>query len=71
MRRVKQLFFEKKEKCGQLLSGLYRWQERAGSKSINKFFQESGCSYEYFKHYAKWKNQRARIRAPKVLDAIG
>ena len=65
MGRVNNLSLEEKEKREQLLSGFYRWQGASGSKSVMKYSQESGCSYEYLKRCIKWKGQRERIRALK------
>jgi hypothetical protein len=63
---VNHLPFGEKEQREQLLSGFYRWQEASGSKSIKKYSQESGCSYEYLKRCIKWKKQRERLDALKA-----
>ncbi len=65
MGRVNNLSLEEKEKREHLLSGFYRWQEATGSKSIKKYSQESGCSYEYLKRCIKWKKQREKLDAIK------
>lgn len=60
MGRVNHLSFEEKENREQLLSGLYCWQEATGSKSIKKYSQESGCSYEYLKRCIHWKRMQSQ-----------
>ncbi len=60
MGRVNNLSFKEKEKREQLLSGFYGWREATGSKSVKKYSQESGCSYEYLKRCIHWKRTQSQ-----------